>query len=63
MWANCSFLHCGLLQKVRIDIYVLMSLGPAIHKGRPHVEGVLQNSFKNVDAYVSINAEKNMKIF
>ena len=36
MWANCSFVHCGSLQKIHIDIYVLMSLGPAIHKGRPH---------------------------
>ena len=30
------FVHCGSLQKIHIDIYVLMSLGPAIHKGRPH---------------------------
>ena len=40
MWANCSF--CALrfiAKKIRIDIYVLMSLGPAIHKGRPHSRG------------------------
>ena len=30
------FFALRFIAKIRIDIYVLMSLGPAIHKGRPH---------------------------
>ena len=44
MWANCSF--CALQKKIRIDIYVLMSLGPAIHKGRPHSRGGMAKFLK-----------------
>ena len=47
MWANYSF--CALrfiAKKIRIDIYVLMSLGPAIHKGRPHSRGGMAKFLK-----------------
>ena len=41
------FVHCGSLEKkIRIDIYVLMSLGPAIHKGRPHSRGGMAKFLK-----------------